>query len=225
MIQHDTRHQTHDTDLQPSRSFSTLAMLTTVAQVFLLASAWLLPAVSNFSLIGDNISELVLGDFGLIQTIAFFLAGISTVGLAYTIRQLTLGVRGSWVGSLLVGLNGVGLVLASIFPTDRIDTPADVWAQSTTGTIHSITALISYLAIIIAMFVLTWTFARDARWLPITVFSGFLFSGALTLFFAQGEGPRIGLMQRLLVSFLSAWLIMVAFQVRALTTSGTETNR
>jgi hypothetical protein len=131
MIQHDTHQQTHDTDLQSSRYFSTLAMLTIISQVFLLASAWLLPAVSNFSLIVDNISELVLGDFGVIQTTAFFLAGISTVGLAYTIRQLTTGTRGSLAGSLLVGLNGIGLVLAAIFPTDRIDTPASRYPSYT----------------------------------------------------------------------------------------------
>jgi hypothetical protein len=48
-------------------------------------------------------------------------------------------------------------------PTDRIDSPTDVSSQSTMGWIHSLTALLSYLCVIVGMFILTWTFARRAH--------------------------------------------------------------
>ena len=79
-------------------------------------------------------------------------------------HRLTAGIRGEFIGSLLIAIYGVGALVVAIFPTDRIDSKADVWTQSTTGWIHSITAFVAYLSVITGMLILTWTFARDARW-------------------------------------------------------------
>ena len=46
-------------------------------------------------------------------------------------------------------------------PTDRIDSPTDVSSQSTMGWIHGLTALLSYLCVIVGMFILTCS--RDVR--------------------------------------------------------------
>lgn len=212
------------TILPHPQRLSMLAALAIAGQVILLASAWLLPFVSEYSLIGDNISELVLGRFGFVQTAAFVIAGVGTLGLVYALRKLTAGSWGSLTGSLLVGIYGAGAVLSAIFPTDRVDSPADIASLSTTGTIHSTVALISFVCIIVGMFVLTRTFAGDARWRAITIWSGLCAAGALPMFLTQSQGPRVGLMQRLLVLFVSAWLILVAFRIRALVASG-ETGR
>jgi hypothetical protein len=225
MIHHEIHQQTHQTELPNEPRFVTLATLAIVAQVLLLTSAWLLPTVSEFSVIGDNISELVLGHFGVIQTAAFLFVGVVTVGLAYAIRHFTAGLRGSWAGSLLVALNGIGLILIAFFPTDRIDTPADVWAQSTTGTIHLIVSIVTFLCIIVGMFVLTWTFARSEQWRSLALASGLLASGSLALFFVQSEGPWVGLMQRLLVLLIESWLMLVAFRIRSLAKSAEVSER
>src|SRR5574338_214857 len=121
MIHQEIHQQTHPTALPNAARFVMLATVAIVASLFLLASAWLLPMVSEFTVIGDNISELVLGQFGVIQTLAFLFSGIATVGLAYAIWRFTAGSRGSVTGSLLVALNGIGLILIAFFPTDRID--------------------------------------------------------------------------------------------------------
>ena len=60
----------------------------------LLASAWLLPFASEYSLIGDNISEMALGRYGFVQTTAFLISGLTTVGLAFAIQQLTIELVG-----------------------------------------------------------------------------------------------------------------------------------
>ena len=121
------------------KRLSQLALFAILGQVVLLASAWLLPLVSEYRLVGDNISELALARWGFILTVALALSGLGVVGLAYVIRRLTAGSRGSLVGSLLIGIYGAGAVIVAIFPTDRIDSPADVWSQSTAGWIHSLT--------------------------------------------------------------------------------------
>jgi hypothetical protein len=193
-----------------------LAALAIAGQVLLLASAWLLPFVSEYRLVDDTISELVLGRYGVVQTAAFVIAGLTTMGLAFAVRTLTAGSWGSVVGSLLVAVYGAGALLSAIFPTDRIDSPADMWPQSATGTIHTIVAIVSFLGVIVGMFVLTWTFARAARWRSLAFWSGLCASGALSLLFAQAEGRWVGLMQRLLVAVIAAWLILVAIRVRSI---------
>jgi Protein of unknown function (DUF998) len=164
------------------------AIFAVIGQVVLLARAWLLPLVSQYRLVGDNISELVLGRYGFIQTAAFVISGLGAIGLSYALRRQT-GSRGSFVGSLLIGIYGAGALVVAIFPTDRIDNPSAVWSQSTTGTIHGLTALVSYLCVIVGMFVLTWTFAHDARWRSLVVWSSLLAGAALALLFVQAEGP------------------------------------
>lgn len=200
----------------PPAPLTPLAAVAIIGQVVLLASALLLPLVSDYRLIGDNISELVLGRFGWVQILAFIIGGIGTLALAYAIRQLTAGTWGSRVGSLLVGLYGLGAVLVAVFPTDRIDRPEQVWAQSTTGMIHVAISTISFVCMIIAMFVLFRTFLLDARWRPLTPWIVLLPTAAFSLFFVQGEGPWVGLMQRLMVGVISAWIVIVALRVQAL---------
>lgn len=195
-------------------------MLVIVGQVIFLASAWFLPFASEYSLIGDNISELALGRYGFVQTAAFVISGLTTLGLAFAIRQLTVGLRGSIIGALMVAVYGAGALLSAIFPTDRIDSAADIAALSATGIVHAAGAVISFLCIIVGMFVLAWTFRRAARWRTLTPWSVLVAGGALALLFVQAEGPWVGLMQRLLLSVIATWLILVATRVRSIAASG-----
>jgi hypothetical protein len=82
------------TVLQRSQSLSRLAALAIVGQLVLITTALLLPIWSEYSLIGDNISELALGRYGFVQAAAFLIAGLGTIGLAFAIRKLTVGSRG-----------------------------------------------------------------------------------------------------------------------------------
>ena len=202
------------------KRLSQLALFAVLGQVLLLATAWLLPTASEYRLVGDNISELALGRYGFVLTVAFVVSGLGVIGLSYAIRRSTVRSRASLLGSLLIGVYGIGALAVAIFPTDRINSPTDVWTQSTTGWIHSLTALVSYLSAIIGMFILTWTFARHARWRSLVVWSALLAGAALALLFAQSEGPWVGLMQRLLIIAISGWLILVAFRVRSIATTG-----
>lgn len=208
-------------DTPPSRiSLHFLAYAAIAGQIVLLASALLLPLVSEFDLLGDNISELVLGRFGWVQTAAFAIAGAGTLALAYAIRHLTAGTWGSRVGSLLVGIYGVGAILVAIFPTDRIDSAADMASPTTTGLIHIAVSLVSFVCMIVAMFIFTRTFALEPRWRSLTPWIVLLPASALSLLFVQSEGPWVGLMQRLMVGAIAAWIIIVALRVRSLAAAG-----
>jgi hypothetical protein len=179
-------------------------------QLFLLASAWLLPFVSEFSLVGDNISELVLGREGGVQALAFLFCGLGTAGLAFVLGSATGGLRGSAVLSALVLLNGLGLVVAALVPTDRIDSPADLLTLSSAGVVHVAAASVGLVSAVLAMFVGSWAFGRDCDWHRLVLWSVLLSGGSLALLFAQTQGPLAGLLQRALVTLISAWMIMVA---------------
>ena len=190
-----------------------LALLAIAGQVVLVGSAWLLPIPSEFRLVGDTVSELVLGRYGAVQTAAFVLAGLGTLGLAVAIRALTTELRGSLVGSLLVAVYGVGAVLVAVFPTDRIDRPDDAWSQSAAGLVHLAVSAVSFLCVVVGMLVLTWIFRRTARWRPLLIWQMLAAGGALSLLFVQAQGPFVGLMQRGLVSLIAIWLVLAALGV------------
>jgi hypothetical protein len=213
-----TTTTTPRTVVQRSQRLSRLAALAIAGQLVLAASALLLPIWSEYGLIGDNISELALGRFDFVQTAAFLLAGLGTLALAFAIRTLTAGSWGSRVGSLLIAIYGAGAILSAIFPTDRIDSQADLSSLSVTGAIHVAVAIASFACVIVGMFVLIRTFAQAHRWRSFSRLSVFFPSSALALMIVQQEGPLIGLLQRLLVAVISAWLILVALNVRSIVT-------
>jgi hypothetical protein len=66
------------------------------SQVILLACAWLLPFTSEYSLVGDNISELVLGRNGGLQTLTFLVCGLGTLGLAIALHNRPASSTDRW---------------------------------------------------------------------------------------------------------------------------------
>jgi hypothetical protein len=140
---------------------SWLATLALASLVRLNASSWLVPLVSEYSLLGDYIGELALGRFGIVQTPALLVVGLGTVALAIAIRELTRGNTGSLAGSLLLAIYGASAILAAIFPSDRIDAASAVWTQSSSGTIHLVATLAGFLCGVAGMSLLThWTFRQ-----------------------------------------------------------------
>jgi hypothetical protein len=207
--------------VQRPQRLSQLAAVAIVGQLVLVATALLLPIWSQYSLVRDNISELALGRYGFVQTAAFVVAGAGTLALAFAIRQLTKGAWGSRVGSLLIAVHGAGAILSAVFPTDRIDGPADLSSLSATGAIHIAVAIASFVGVIAGMFVLTRTFAHQRRWGSFWRLSVYFPASSLALIIVQQEGPLIGLLQRALVIVISAWLVLVALRVRSIVTPGT----
>lgn len=75
------------------KRLSQLALFAILGQVLLLATAWLLPAASEYGLVDDNISELALGRYGFVLTVAFVVSGLGVIGLSYAIRRFTVRSR------------------------------------------------------------------------------------------------------------------------------------
>ena len=75
----------------------------------------------------------------------------------------------------------------------------------------------SFVAVLVGMFSLTWAFSLTAGWRRLTVWSALLAGSALPMFLSQEQQLRVGLYQRALVTFVALWIIMVAIKARSTT--------
>ena len=101
----------------------------------------------------------------------------------------------------MVGLYGVGIILAGIFPTDEIDPAERVVSPTSAGTVHVVVSLLAFVLGIAGMFVLSRAFKRDACWRAFWPWSSALAFTALVGFIITGvsEGAWIGLIQRIFI--------------------------
>ena len=206
------------TSSEEARRLERIAVVALVGLAFFAATASLLPLVSEYSFSADYISELAIGRYGHLQTVAFFAAGLGTLALAVGAREATNGSWGSRLGSVLVGLYGVGAILAGIFPTDEIDPAGHVGSPTSVGAVHIVASLLAFVLGIAGMFVLSRTFKRDARWRAFWPLSLVLAFAALVGFIVAvpSEGPWVGLIQRIFIGTIILWQVLVAFRLRSI---------
>ena len=169
------------------------------------ASALLLPAVSEYGIRRDFISELAIGRYGFVQTLAFLAFGIGALALAAGLRKTTRGSWGSTVGSILVGLFGIGVLLDAVFPIDP-----GVQMMTVAGTVHLMAALGAFVCMIAAMFVFSRTFTQSARWRSLRSVSLALALAAFAALFLPSGGEWAGLFQRMFVGVVISWMVIVA---------------
>jgi hypothetical protein len=205
-----------------SKRMNRLTTIAIVGVVFFAASATLLPLVSEYSFAGDYISELAIGRFGYVQTVAFFTLGLGALALSLGVREATRGSWGSRVGAVLLGIFGVSLLLAGIFPTDAIDAAGRTHSPSTAGSIHIVVSLLAFASVISCMFVLSRTFKRDARWRSFWPYSLVLAFTALMTFFLNGDGRWTGLYQRAFIGTILSWLVLAAIWLRSIASESVE---
>ncbi|WP_336207658.1 DUF998 domain-containing protein [Nonomuraea sp. LPB2021202275-12-8] len=113
------------------------------------------------------LSQLALGEHGWIQTATFALAGSLVLASALGLRRLLRDGPGRTWGPLLIGLYGIGLIWAAVFPTDPaagfppgVPTPAQPTLH---GTLHNQSPTIIGLALIAACFVFARRFLRSGQ--------------------------------------------------------------
>jgi len=192
-----------------------LARLALAGVACFVASALLLPLFSEYTLAGDYVSELAIGRFGFVQTIGFLTFGLGTLALAAGIRRATRGSWGSLVGSALFGLLGVGALVDAFFPIDEGRNPE----QTMVGTVHILAGSLAFVCAMLGMFVLTRTFKRDVRWQTYWRLSLVLALGALVAFFLpSGQWP--GIIQRIFLGIVIAWMILAALRLRSIAAGG-----
>jgi hypothetical protein len=174
-------------------------------------------------------SYLALTDQGWEQIANFIVFGLLCIAFAVGLRRIWRTGKASVWGPLLVGLFGLGLLLAGVFVTDPgggypPGAPLNGSPQTWHGWVHGINGLLLFNVVLpAACIVLSRRFAADPQSRPWATYSWM--TGALILLisipstiglpFAYKAGFPVvdGLIQRIVIFIGWAWLTLVALHL------------
>jgi Protein of unknown function (DUF998) len=184
---------------------------------------------SGYDLAEHPISLLTLGEFGWIQSANFVVAGVLAAAFAVGVRRALRPGRGARWTPLLIGVFGVGLVVAGVFrpdpsygfpPGSPEGTPEEL---STSATLHGVGFALAMGGFILACLVLARRDlrGRDRGWASYSAVSAV---AALVLaMWPSEDAVSIRFFVATLVTF--AWTAAVALRLRAGVESRREVDR
>lgn len=169
------------------------------------------------------VSQLSLGEQGWLQIANFVVSGLLIIAFAAGLRRVIATGPASHWGPRMVGVVGLGFIIAGIFVTDPALgyppgtpltlTPSPSWH----GSVHLLGALFVFAGLPIACFVFARRFraASHRGWRLYTIASG---TGMLAFFLAAnaaasgagGLGDLAGLLQRVAAVIGLAWMAVLA---------------
>ena len=178
--------------------------------IFLAVTAVEIVARPGFDLYRHAVSVLSLGPRGWLMVATFLLSGVLTMVCAAGMREETAGRAGGFFGPLLVGLFGVGLVIAGIFPAPAglgfpPGTPEDMMPVMTaTAILHSVGFMLGFGSLIAACFVFArYHFAEGAAG---RAFASIAIGLAIPLFIALGMGSTVPTGIGFYIAAVQAWV-------------------
>jgi len=169
------------------------------------------------------VSQLLLGDRGWLETFTFVLSGLLIVAFAVGLRRVQTVRPGSRWGPIMVGVAGLGLVIAGVFmPDPAFGYPpgaptGEIQSYSWHATVHLLAALLVFGGLPIAFFIFARLFraARDAEWSIYSLLSGLAMLVAFAIYAAGTSGadslePIAGWLERASIIIGFAWIALVA---------------
>jgi hypothetical protein len=171
------------------------------------------------------VSQLSTGEGGWLQVANFLVYGLLACCFAVGLRRVLRSGRGATWGPLLLGVYGLGLIVAGVFATDpALGYPPGAplgRAQTLHGTVHGLAGLVVFSSLPAACLVLAGRFAGDPQWrgwAPYSILTGavmvafFVASTASSVLDARGILPDAptGLLQRVAIILGWGWVALLA---------------
>ena len=207
-----------DTEVRRRPRTSTLALAGIIGPIwfttFVILQGWLLPDYSHVKL---PISALAAWPTGWLQNINFYVAGVLTMAFAVALDHGVQPTRRGGAGVALLGLGGLGLVWAGIFPWKMVD------GVPTETAPHVIGAVLVFTATGLGLVVFSRRMSADPRWRDLatsTMLTGIavLLMFVIVGFFAIDHRAPLhawaGLLQRVLCAVWFTCLIVLALGLR-----------
>ena len=182
---------------------------------FVALQGFLLPDYSHVRL---PISALAAWPTGWIQNINFYVTGALLVAFALALHHGVQPTRWGEAGLALLGLGGLGVVSAGIFPWQMVD------GVPTETAPHVISAITAFAATGLGFLVFSRRLLADPRWRDVAAYTRFTGIAVLLLFVAVGffaidDGAPLhawaGLLQRVLCAVWFTCLMVLARRLRA----------
>lgn len=166
------------------------------------------------------VSEYALGPFGFVMTVAFLAIAAASAALVVLMWGQGRTVTGR-IGAVLAAISSLGMLIAAVFPTDPITTPADEFTLS--GTLHAVGGQLNLTPFAILFLTIGLRRARDWRpilpplWVIVAVALGltvgFIATAATTATDGFGPGVLTALFGRGMLAAYLAWVVVAASHV------------
>ncbi len=183
--------------------------------VVILAFLW-----PGYSHISQSMSELGAIDApnSIIMSVTLVVFGLLMICFAFGLHKGIGHGEGSIIGPAFIAIYGVGQVGNGIFPC--APGCANPWETgSLTGMMHTVTSYVGYIAILVAMLVISQRLGKDKHWLNYRSFSiaiGLISIGAFLLLSFVLSGLLIswaGAFQRLRHGIVFLWIIVMSIRL------------
>jgi hypothetical membrane protein len=160
-------------------------------------------------------SELGTGPNAIIMNTNFVVTGLLIVAFATGLFKNLHGGGWAQTGSILLAVFGTGEVAGGFFPCDP---GCPIAAQSLSQRAHNMDAVIAFVAIALAPFIVSLGLNSDDRWRhyrSYSLFTGVLSIGLFLVFSATSLGylGYVGLFQRLFLAVPFLWIEIVAMKL------------
>ena len=174
---------------------------------------------SDYDRVSETVSALEAGPHGWVQQANFVVFGLLTIAFAVGLHGARAPSRRGVAGPLLLGLSGVGAVLAAAFPVEE-----GTAGQTVSPPGHTVAGMMFFGTSAVALIVLSRRLAKDPRWSGLSGYTAVAGAVAIIGFFVMGalvmpdDAPLhdyAGLGQRILV-VLVVFPCRIALAVRML---------
>ncbi|WP_158237389.1 DUF998 domain-containing protein [Halegenticoccus soli] len=172
----------------------------------------------GYSVVSDYISTLgaINAPYAIVQRANFVMFGGSILAFAFGLDRWSREGRRLWLGIVLIGVFGAGIVGAGVFQDDVAN------PHSTTAQIHQLVSGVAFVAALIGMSLASWEFERSERWpeyryrftsvgLAIVLFA------SLAVFRVGLDTWWVGVAQRQFLLLLTGWIVLHAVTLYRLT--------
>lgn len=206
---------------QPGNQLATLVTGGICLYILLDVIAQLLPP--HYNPVSQPESFLAVGLYGWLMSINFVLRGIISFALLWGVWQHVAPPARSRSGLILTGVWALGSILLAMFPADLSFPPPTLH-----GILHIVIAFLSFVAIALGEWFISWHFSHDQRWqslqpravivaLAVLITCGLTIA---TMILATSVMPVlggvIGLIERIFLGLVLLWMLLVAWRLRSL---------
>jgi hypothetical membrane protein len=178
---------------------------------------WLLIIVNGaitpgYSHVSNFMSTLgaVGAPYAVVQQLNFAVLGGSILALMLGIHYWFGDGRRPRAGTILLGVFGVGIILAGVFPEHPTA------QESMTNVLHGITGIIGFLAGIIAVGLVSRRIGADDRWPSYryeAIATVVIVLVTFGVFISTTESAIVGLTQRLFIGVMTLWVVMQSLRL------------
>ena len=183
--------------------------------LFLGAATYGIMTRPGFDLQRHAVSNLSLGEGGWTMIAAFILSGLMTILCAIGLSRIVAGGRGRRALPVLIGLYGIGLIVAGIFPPPACcgfpaGTPDDQLPVMTfSAIVHSMAFMVAFGSLIAACFVAALRFSGGSS-MP-SLLAGIFMPLLVTLGMTGAMAPGVAFLIAAIIGWV--WLAIVVMQL------------